>query len=1005
MLEQISLLIMAAASIANSPLPRQTNTPKGVLFKQINLAKGQVATSNFGHCLYKWSKLPLFAFLQEPFTSKSGRIPTLSIGANVFSFDASPRAAIVATPDLDAWLMPNYTSRDVAAVTWLTKDPLTPEIILVSVYADINKESVPCELLELARYASGGNTPLVICLDTNAHSTLWGCAADNERGRDYDDFISANNLSLLNIGSKPTFETSRAQSIIDISLVSYSIYDLVYDWNVSPNDFLSDHKCIEFTIDMNQVPQIPVKNWQKTDWDMFTTRVLSNSGAWKSPAAWDTETLDREVEKFSTELYIALDKSTPSFIPKNRLRKNVWWTPEIANSRKILKVAYRKWKASGSDTDRQLYIDARTYMKESVRAAKVKSWQTFCTDASSSRELARINRILQQSDKRRSLGLIRRPDGTMADNPKESVEILLDEHFPGSTTTGGKSNICNVSYSKNWAEYSWLSTVKISQAIRKFSPHKTPGLDRLKPVVLQHLPLQAIKRMKTIFCASMELEYVPQIWRETKAIFIPKTGKEDYAHARSWRPISLMSFMFKTLERLILWQLEDTVFKTNGMHKDQHAFRKGRSTESALSDTVDYLESEVLRRGLAIGVFLDIEGAFDNLLPTGVVKSLEKRQVPEKLVQWFHRYLLTRDVRVEHKGVEISRRLVRGTPQGGVLSPVLWNLAFDEILELLEGSPIKACADDLALIGRGPDMTTVQNNMQQALDKVSRWGKDQGLRFSASKSVAIAFTRKRKGLIPKLQLENTEMEWQTQVKYLGIVLDHQLKWGIHLQERLKKAKRLLFKYKQIVGSEFGPQPKHMRWMFTGIVRPMLSYGSLVWWQRASSPGAQKRLTQLTRLSLLTYGPVRQSTPTVGMEVLAHIHPMDLYLEGEVVKAWLRIKDIRKEIWDGIGTGKYLGHRRALSKLTNSFKLQEHIWDELPETKKWSRLYEVDTDFQKGEPTYSTIKCFTDGSKLNDNAGAGLCVMIGNRIVEKVSFPLGKYATVFQAEMLAIHKAT
>jgi hypothetical protein len=50
------------------------------------------------------------------------------------------------------------------------------------------------------------------------------------------------------------------------------------------------------------------------------------------------------------------------------------------------------------------------------------------------------------------------------------------------------------------------------------------------------------------------------------------------------------------------------------MHANQYTFRKGRSTESAISDTVDYLESKVLRGGFAIGVFLDIEGTFNNLL-------------------------------------------------------------------------------------------------------------------------------------------------------------------------------------------------------------------------------------------------------------------------------------------------------------------------------------------------------------------------------------------------------
>ena len=212
--------------------------------------------------------------------------------------------------------------------------------------------------------------------------------------------------------------------------------------------------------------------------------------------------------------------------------------------------------------------------------------------------------------------MLKRSDGTAAASPEDSMDILLDEHFPESIK---QTEIPLAGQDQPGitlqTAYEWLSTDKIRRAISMFSPHKTAGLDNLKPITLQHLPPVILDRLEILFVASMELKYVPLQWRKSKAIFIPKMGKDDYAQPRSWRPISLMSFIFKTLERLILWHLEETVLKTHTMHKNQHAFRKGRSTETALSDTVDILESEVLRKGHAVGVFLDIEGAFDNLLP------------------------------------------------------------------------------------------------------------------------------------------------------------------------------------------------------------------------------------------------------------------------------------------------------------------------------------------------------------------------------------------------------
>jgi ribonuclease HI len=979
---------------------------KFISLKQINLQKSKLALANLSSCLVEWSSTPFFVFLQEPWTYK-GRIVSLPQGTQVFAAD-SPRAAILTSSEMKAWPMTGSMSKDVAACIWKTGNKEFPEIVLISVYADINKEAVPAELAEIIKYCEDRGLPSISCIDSNSHSEVWGCLENNARGDAYEEFMGVNNLSILNIGQCPTFETSRAKSIIDISLAHYDIYDRISDWKVSKKDFCSDHKCIEFILNVGQPKTEAVKNWRKIDWQNYKNILQEKGSRWGCPPMWTRPTLEDEVGKFSAEIRLALDQSTPSFIPRKRLRKNKWWSNDLTMARKILRSSYKKWKATDSVEEHQLHVEARHSMKTKIKEAKVRSWQAFCSEADSSKQLSRLNKILQRNVNH-TLGMIRRPDNVPAMSPEESINVLLDEHFPGSTVTitdveVGEDRVGEVQTVA--ADYQWLSVAKIARAIEQFAPNKTAGLDEIRPAALQHLPNTMLERLGCLFKACMEIEYVPNQWRESKAIFIPKADKEDYSNARSWRPISLMSFVFKTLERLILWHLEETVLTTQGMHKDQHAFRKGRSTESALSDVVDYLESEVLRKGFAVAIFLDIEGAFDNLLPEGVIQSLQKRKTQKKLVRWFTRYLQNRDVIVDYKGVQTRRRLVKGTPQGGVLSPVLWNLAFDEVLSLLEGGPIKAggYADDLVLIGRGKDLPTIINNLQQALDKVLHWGREQGLRFSESKSAAVVFTRNRKWAAPKLRINNMELEWLDQVKYLGVTLDQKLRWNIHVTNKIKKVKRQLFMYRQIVGKEFGPQPKYMRWMFTGIIRPSLSYAAIVWWRAASNIGTLAKLTRLTRLAMLTLGPVRKSTPTAGLEVIGYLPPMDLYLEGEALKAWHRNKNVRGEIWDGCGEGKKLGHRRELRNLTQEYSLPEYNWDEILEVKKWNRLFRINREFKQTQSTYGAIKCYTDGSRQQGKTGAGYCIMVENKVVEKKAIPLGKYPTVFQAELMAIFSA-
>ena len=100
----------------------------------------------------------------------------------------------------------------------------------------------------------------------------------------------------------------------------------------------------------------------------------------------------------------------------------------------------------------------------------------------------------------------------------------------------------------------------------------------------------AIKRLTRIYKASALLGVLPEDWLKIKVIFLPKPGKPDYGVPRAFRPISLISFFMKGLERIQLWQHEHTTLKNNPFHKKQHGFRKGHSCDTNLSYLVSDIE-------------------------------------------------------------------------------------------------------------------------------------------------------------------------------------------------------------------------------------------------------------------------------------------------------------------------------------------------------------------------------------------------------------------------------
>ena len=160
---------------------------------------------------------------------------------------------------------------------------------------------------------------------------------------------------------------------------------------------------------------------------------------------------------------------------------------------------------------------------------------------------------------------------------------------------------------------------------------------------------------------------------------------------------------------------------------------------------VNDIEKSIHRGEYALGAFLDISGAFSNLNLSTANDSMIRQGFTDDIRLWYNHYLRNRTATAELLGNSATRVLTKGTPQGGVLSPIAWNIDFDDLLNLFNQGPvhIKGFADDAALLVCGKDLFTLVHLMQTALDKALRWGLSRGLSFSAAKTVIVLFTHKR----------------------------------------------------------------------------------------------------------------------------------------------------------------------------------------------------------------------------------------------------------------------
>jgi hypothetical protein len=154
--------------------------------------------------------------------------------------------------------------------------------------------------------------------------------------------------------------------------------------------------------------------------------------------------------------------------------------------------------------------------------------------------------------------------------------------------------------------------------------------------------------------------------------------------------------------------------------------------------------------------------------------AARERGLEETYCRWVRSMLESRLVHTSVMGSSLTARVTGGCPQGGVLSPLLWNLVVDRLLTAANdlGFNTFSYADDIVIIVQGKFPHTVREIMQEALNVMVKWAVKEGLNISPHKTAIVPFTNRRKteglGL---LTLHGKELEMLGEAKYLGVILD------------------------------------------------------------------------------------------------------------------------------------------------------------------------------------------------------------------------------------------
>lgn len=348
--------------------------------------------------------------------------------------------------------------------------------------------------------------------------------------------------------------------------------------------------------------------------------------------------------------------------------------------------------------------------------------------------------------------------------------------------------------------------------------------------------------------------------------------------------------------------------------------------------------------------------------------------------------------------ITLEAQVERGCPQGGVLSPLLWNLVMDELLETLSknGHKTLGYADDLVIMTPGKYNGIVRDRMQEALNIVTKWTEKEGLKISPSKTTTIVFT-KRKNLqdFRPLSLKGEEIKLSGEVKYLGVILDSRLTWTQQLLRIKRRAVTTLMIVKRTHGKIWGSRPNVIHWIYTTVVRPMITYASMVWWTKMQQRNAITELSKVQRLACLGITGAIKTTSTAAMETLLDLPPLQFVIMAEAMMGFFRLEKVPSGPFAELGHNtikNYVGINILDSK-------KDHIIPKLTFNKNFQIKIDSEGNLKPDSAKKpGTITWYTDGSKTNQGTGVGIYSEMKN---SQFGISLEKHTTVFQAEVYAI----
>ena len=342
--------------------------------------------------------------------------------------------------------------------------------------------------------------------------------------------------------------------------------------------------------------------------------------------------------------------------------------------------------------------------------------------------------------------------------------------------------------------------LEVFNILHSLNVNKSGGIDQIRPQDLkENAHIFAPLISKLINLRILEETFPQDIKTALVKPIYKSRAKSDF---NNYRPISILPIIEKVYEEILVRRLKCFIEKHKLIHKQQYGYQAGKSINKLLGDFTSYLNEAKSRRCHSLILFIDFSKAFDTLDHEKLMYRLEQMGIRGPCYELIKSYLRNRSFKIKIKEYESSPvEISSGVPQGSKIGPLLYLIYSNGLLNLLKNTKGFTYADDTALIAQHKSLTTAANILQNELDNISKWAHDNGLIINVQKTKIMHImphmqkSQKIRIFCRDIACEQSkihELEVVQSIKYLGVIVDNDLRWKTQIENVRKKLRKTAY---------------------------------------------------------------------------------------------------------------------------------------------------------------------------------------------------------------------